>query len=166
MNRWNMSDIENEYLTFILDGEEYGVSILAVQEIRVWSGVTDMPNTPEYIKGVINLRGVIVPIVDLRERLNKNSAVYNENTVVIVLKEIINDKPTVVGVVVDAVSDVYKFSDSEIKPSPDFGAEIDSRFILGMATVEEKIIIMLDAVKLLDIKELYQLMDQNTQIAS
>jgi len=161
-----MSDIENEYLTFILDGEEYGVSILAVQEIRVWSGVTDMPNTPEYIKGVINLRGVIVPIVDLRERLNKNSAVYNENTVVIVLKEIINDKPTVVGVVVDAVSDVYKFSDSEIKPSPDFGAEIDSRFILGMATVEEKIIIMLDAVKLLDIKELYQLMDQNTQIAS
>jgi len=161
-----MSDIENEYLTFILDGEEYGVSILAVQEIRVWSGVTDMPNTPEYIKGVINLRGVIVPIVDLRERLNKNSAVYNENTVVIVLKEIINDKPTVVGVVVDAVSDVYKFSDTEIKPSPDFGAEIDSRFILGMATVEEKIIIMLDAVKLLDIKELYQLMDQNTQIAS
>lgn len=151
-----MSDVENEYLTFILDGEEYGVSILAVQEIRVWSTVTDMPNTPDYVKGVINLRGVIVPIVDLRERLNKSSATYNENTVVIVLKETINEQTVVVGIVVDAVSDVYKFSDKEIKSSPDFGAEIDSRFIYGMATIEEKIIIMLDAVKLLDIKELYQ----------
>jgi len=92
-----MSDVENEYLTFILDGEEYGVSILAVQEIRVWSTVTDMPNTPDYVKGVINLRGVIVPIVDLRERLNKSSATYNENTVVIVLKETINEQTVVVG---------------------------------------------------------------------
>lgn len=161
-----MSDVENEYLTFILDGEEYGVSILAVQEIRVWSSVTDMPNTPEYVKGVINLRGVIVPIVDLRERLNKASATYNENTVVIVLKEKVNDNSIVVGVVVDAVSDVYKFSEAEIKSSPDFGSEIDSRFIFGMATIEEKIIIMLDAVKLLDIKELYQVISQSNRIAS
>jgi len=161
-----MTDVENEYLTFILAGEEYGVSILAVQEIRVWSGVTDMPNTPEYIKGVINLRGVIVPIVDLRERLNKSSATYNENTVVIVLKQRINDKNIVVGVVVDAVSDVYKFTEAEIKSSPDFGSEIDSRFILGMATLENKIIIMLDAVKLLDIKELYQVLDDTGRLAS
>lgn len=161
-----MSDVENEYLTFILDGEEYGVSILAVQEIRVWSNVTDMPNTPDYVKGVINLRGVIVPIVDLRERLNKSSATYNENTVVIVLKERVKNKTIVVGVVVDAVSDVYKFSETEIKSSPDFGEEIDSRFILGMATVEEKIIIMLDAVKLLDIKELYQVASEGDRLAS
>lgn len=161
-----MSDVENEYLTFILDGEEYGISILAVQEIRVWSNVTDMPNTPDYVKGVINLRGVIVPIVDLRERLNKSSADYTENTVVIVLKEKVNDQQVVVGIVVDAVSDVYKFSNSEIKSSPDFGSEIDSRFIYGMATVEDKIIIMLDAVKLLDIKELYQIAGQSNKIAS
>ncbi|MGH1486677.1 MAG: chemotaxis protein CheW [Cellvibrionaceae bacterium] len=161
-----MSDATNEYLTFILDQEEYGVSILAVQEIRVWSAVTDMPNTPDYVKGVVNLRGVIVPIVDLRQRLNKASTEYNENTVVIILKETIDDKSIIVGIVVDAVSDVYKFSNKDVKSSPDFGSEIDSRFIHGMATVEEKIIIILDAKKLLDVKELYQISGSLNQIAS
>ena len=156
----------NEYLTFILDKEEYGVSILAVQEIRVWSAVTDMPNTPDYVKGVVNLRGVIVPIVDLRQRLNKEPTEYNENTVVIILKQVINNNNIIVGVVVDAVSDVYKFAESDVKSSPDFGSEIDSRFIHGMATVEDKIIIMLDAKKLLDVKELYQISGSVNQMAS
>jgi purine-binding chemotaxis protein CheW len=161
-----MSDVANEFLTFILDNEEYGVSILAVQEIRVWSPVTDMPNTPDYVKGVVNLRGVIVPIVDLRQRLNKEAAEYNENTVVIILKEIVDDKEMIVGIVVDAVSDVYKFSTKDIKSSPDFGSEIDSRFIHGMATNKEQIIIILDSKKLLDVKELYQLTGTLNQIAS
>jgi purine-binding chemotaxis protein CheW len=161
-----MSEAANEYLTFILDNEEYGVSILAVQEIRVWTAVTEMPNTPDYVKGVVNLRGVIVPIVDLRRRLNKKSADYNENTVIIILREIIDEKVIIVGVVVDAVSDVYKFSDKDIKPSPDFGSEIDSRFIYGMAVAQEKIIIILDAKKLLDVKELYQISSNLNKIAS
>ncbi len=161
-----MSDPTNEYLTFILDNEEFGVSILAVQEIRVWSTVTDMPNTPDYIKGVINLRGVIVPIVDLRQRLNKSPIEYNENTVVIVLKQAIEDKSIIVGVVVDAVSDVYNFSSKDIKESPDFGSEIDNRFVHGMATTDEKIIVILDAVKLLDVKELYQISGSLNKIAS
>lgn len=161
-----MFEATNEYLTFMLDNEEYGVSILAVQEIKVWSAVTDMPNTPDYVKGVINLRGVIVPIVDLRERLNKRCAEYNENTVVIVLKQMINDKTVVVGIVVDAVSDVYKFTNNEIKSSPDFGSEIDSRFISGMATIDDKIIVILDAVRLLDVEELYQLSENVNKLAS
>jgi len=161
-----MSESTNEYLTFILDNEEYGVSILAVQEIKVWSAVTDVPNTPEYVKGVINLRGVIVPIVDLRERLNKRCAKYNKNTVVIVLKQKIKNKNIIVGIVVDAVSDVYKFSKSEIKSSPDFGSEIDSRFIFGMATINEKIIVILDSLKLLDVEELYQLSENANKLAS
>lgn len=161
-----MSDVTNEYLTFILDEEEYGVSILAVQEIRVWSTVTDMPNTPDYVKGVVNLRGVIVPIVDLRQRLNKAPVEYNENTVVIILKETIEEKTIIVGVVVDAVSDVYKFSLKDIKSAPDFGAQIESRFIRGMATIDDKIIIVLDAKKLLDVKELYQISGNLNQIAS
>lgn len=161
-----MSNTFNEYLTFILDNEEYGISILAVQEIKVWTAVTDMPNTPDYVKGVINLRGVIVPIVDLRQRLNKACAEYNENTVVIVLKQTINDTTVVVGIVVDAVSDVYKFSDSDIKSSPDFGSEIDSRFIAGMATIDDNIIVILDAVKLLDVEELYQLSKNTDKLAS
>jgi len=161
-----MSDTTNEYLTFILDNDEYGVSILAVQEIKVWSAVTDMPNTPDYVKGVINLRGVIVPIVDLRERLNKHCADYNENTVVIVLKQKVSGADMVVGIVVDAVSDVYKFSAGDIKSSPDFGPEIDSRFVSGMATIDEKIIVILDAVKLLDVEELYQIRENVNKLAS
>lgn len=155
-----MTERSQEYLTFIVDGEEFGVSILAVQEIRVWSAVTDMPNTPDYVKGVINLRGVIVPIVDLRGRLNKPSIEYTDNTVVIVLKEIINDKEMVVGIVVDAVSDVYKFYESDVKSSPDFGSEIDSRFVRGMATIEENIIILLDEKKILNVEELYHIADR------
>ncbi len=161
-----MSEVMNEYLTFILDNEEYGVSILAVQEIKVWSAVTDMPNTPDYVKGIINLRGVIVPIVDLRERLSKKSADYNENTVVIFLKQVVDEKSIVVGVVVDAVSDVYKFNESDIKSSPDFGSEIDSRFVSGMATLEDKIIVILDEKKLLDVEELYQISKFTSKMAS
>lgn len=161
-----MSLTSNEYLTFISDSEEFGVSILAVQEIRVWSNVTDMPNTPDFVKGVINLRGVIVPIVDLRERLNKPSVDYNENTVVIVLKGKVDEREMVVGIVVDAVSDVYKFSHQDVKETPDFGSSIDSRFVAGMATIENKIIIILDESKLLDVKELYDIPNQTNKIAS
>ena len=161
-----MSDATQEYLTFIINEEEYGISILAVQEIRVWSAVTDMPNTPDYVKGVINLRGVIVPIIDLRQRFSNVEAEYNENTVVIVLKEVINEQTVIIGIVVDAVSDVYKFSTQEIKSSPDFGAAIDNHFINGMATHKDNIIILLDSKKLLDIKELYQSSKQLEQLAS
>lgn len=161
-----MSNLSQEYLTFIVDEEEFGISILAVQEIRVWSAVTDMPNTPDFVKGVINLRGVIVPIVDLRERLNKKSVEYTINTVVIVLKRKFEEKEVTLGIVVDAVSDVYKFSDSDIKSSPDFGSQIDSKFVQGMATVDDKIIILLDESRLLDVKELYQLTENIEKIAS
>lgn len=156
----------NEYLTFILENEEYGVSILAVQEIKVWAAVTDMPNTPDYVKGVINLRGIIVPIVDLRQRLNKKFSEYNKNTVVIILKQSVDNKSIMVGIVVDAVSDVYKFKDSDIKTPPDFGTEIESQFISGMATDGDKIIVILDSHKLLDVKELYQISDSINRAAS
>ena len=161
-----MSDVSNEYLTFILDGEEYGVGILAIQEIRVWSAATDVPNTPDYVRGVVNLRGTIVPIVDLRQRLNKDPIEYTDNTVVIVLKQIIEETTLIVGIVVDAVSDVYKLTDADIKSTPDFGSEIDSRFIKGMATLEEHIIIILDSERLLDVKELYQISGSINKLAS
>jgi len=146
---------EHEYLTFELGAEEYGVDILCVQEIRVWSSVTEIPDTPDYLKGVINLRGVIVPIIDLRLRFRYQPKDYNETTVVIVLKTLVNGKSTMVGIVVDAVSDVYKVSPQEEKASPDFGSQIDSRFIKGMATMSEKIIILLNAEILLDVEALF-----------
>jgi len=146
---------EHEYLTFELGSEEYGVDILCVQEIRVWSAVTGIPDTPDYLKGVINLRGVIVPIIDLRLRFKYQAKDYNETTVVIVLKALVNGKNTMVGIVVDAVSDVYKVSPQDEKESPDFGSQIDSRFIKGMATISGKIIILLKSEKLLDVEDLF-----------
>ena len=145
-----------EILSFILDDEEFGVDILCVKEIRVWTSVTEIPNTPSYLKGVINLRGTIIPIIDLSERFQRPAKEYNETTVVIILHAMIEGKEAVVGIVVDAVSDVYKFSEKQIRPPPDFGSEIDSRFINGMATLSEKIVILLNSSKLLNAEELYR----------
>ncbi|MEE8056574.1 MAG: chemotaxis protein CheW [Pseudomonadales bacterium] len=151
------SEAENEYLTFILDKEEFGVDILCVQEIRGWSQVTNIPNTPDYLKGVINLRGVIVPIVDLRLRFAREAMEYNATTVVIVLRAIKEGQAVTVGIVVDAVADVYKVDAKEIRDAPNFGSKIDNRFIQCMATIGEKILILLDSDKLLDVEELYNI---------
>ena len=105
-----MVEVEQEYLTFILQGEEYGIDILCVQEIRVWSPVTELPNKPEYIKGVINLRGVIIPIIDLRQRFGKTALEYTEQTVTIILKNKQDKNSMVVGIVVDAVSGALRIS--------------------------------------------------------
>lgn len=152
-----MIEMEQEYLTFILDDEEFGVDILCVQEIRVLSKITSLPNKPNYIKGVINLRGVIIPIVDLRERFDKTSLTYNEQTVIIILRNQDVAKPMVVGIVVDAVSDVYKFTLSAIRNAPDFGNKIERSFIHGLASNEDKLIILLDSNTLLNQEELYNL---------
>ncbi len=158
LKKENLND--HEYLTFILAGEEYGIDILKVQEIRGWSPVTEMPNTPNYLRGVINLRGVIVPIVDLRERFSRPLMEYDATTVVIVLRAEINSKKVVLGVVVDAVSDVYKVDDQDVKSAPDLGGNVDSQFLTGMATIDEKIIILLCAEKLLDAEVLYNVSSQ------
>jgi purine-binding chemotaxis protein CheW len=147
---------EKEYLTFILNGEEFGVDILCVQELRVWSAVTELPNKPVYIKGVINLRGVIIPIIDLRQRFGLTPLDYNEQTVTIILRSPDNTQPMVVGIVVDAVSEVYKFSLNSIRKPPAFGQQIDSCFLEGLASVDEKLIILLNSSSLLDQNELYQ----------
>jgi purine-binding chemotaxis protein CheW len=148
---------EKEYLTFILNGEEFGVDILCVQELRVWSTVTELPNKPVYIKGVINLRGVIIPIIDLRQRFGLTPLDYNEQTVTIILRSPDSTQPMVVGIVVDAVSEVYKFSLNSIRKPPAFGQQIDSCFLEGLASVDEKLIILLNSSSLLDQNELYQM---------
>jgi len=148
-------EIEQEYLTFILDDEEFGIDILCVQEIRVWSSVTELPNKPDYIKGVINLRGVIIPIIDLRQRFGSAPLEYDEQTVTIILKSQNQDDPMVVGIVVDAVSEVYKFDAKLIRKHPDFGHKIERCFIQGLASIEDKLIILLDSKALLNQEELY-----------
>ncbi|PND37799.1 chemotaxis protein CheW [Paucibacter aquatile] len=128
-----------QFLTFRIGGEEYGIDILRVQEIRSYEPPTRVAHSPDFIKGVVNLRGVIVPIVDLRMRLGQ-SGEYNAFTVVIVL----NVAQRIVGVVVDSVSDVLELSAEEIKPRPEVAAALDARFITGLGKIGERMLILLD----------------------
>ncbi len=137
-----------QYLTFVLAGEEYGVDILRVQDIRGWSAVTPIPNTPSYVQGVLNLRGTVVPIIDLRLRLGMEKIAYGTTTVIVVVNAVHDGKPRVVGLVVDGVSDVCNVSEEDARPAPDFGASIDVGFMRGMATVREKMVILLDVDRL------------------
>lgn len=148
------SDDGQQYLTFVLAGEEYGVDILRVQEIKGWDSVTHIPNTPEYVRGVINLRGTIVPIIDMRIRFNLEQLAYGPTTVVIVLRVQSDKGDRIMGIVVDGVSDVYNMSDDDIKDSPDFGSAVDTDFVKGLATVNEKMVIILDIDHMLNSREL------------
>jgi purine-binding chemotaxis protein CheW len=145
---------EDQLLTFILADEEYGVDILRVQEIKGWDSVTPIPNTPKHIRGVINLRGTIVPIIDLRMRFNLLNIPYGPTTVVIVLKVVSNGKERTMGIVVDAVSDVYNINEEAMKPPPDFGSVISIGYVKGLATVGENMVIVLDIDQLLNSDEL------------
>ena len=135
----------NEYLTFTLGKEEYGMPILNVQEIRGYDAVTTLANTPEFIKGVVNLRGIIVPIVDMRIKFHLGHAEYNELTVVIIL----NVANRVIGMVVDGVSDVITLNAGQVKPAPEFGSAIDTRYVMGIGTVDERMLILVDIEKLM-----------------
>ncbi len=140
----------DQLLTFILAGEEYGVDILRVQEIKGWDSVTPIPNTPKHILGVINLRGTIVPIIDLRLRFNLESIPYGPTTVVIMLKVKSEERIRTMGIVVDGVSDVYNLAQDAMKPPPDFGSVISVDFVKGLATVGEHMVIVLDIDHLLN----------------
>ena len=148
-----------EFLTFRLGAEEYAIEILKVQEIRGWEAPTAIANTPEFIKGVINLRGTIVPIVDLRLKF-KGEAKYDEFTVVIIL----SIARRVVGIVVDAVSDVITLAPAQIRPAPEFGGTLDTRFITGLGTVAERMLILTDIERLMTSRDM-QLVDNAAEAA-
>jgi purine-binding chemotaxis protein CheW len=139
-----------EYLTFILGKEEYGIEILKVQEIRSYEAVTKIANTPDFIKGVINLRGSIVPIIDLRMRFNLSEAVYNEFTVVIIL----NFNRRITGIVVDGVSDVLDLTNAQISPVPELVSSIDTQYLLGLGSIDERMLILIDIERLMTSQEM------------
>jgi len=134
-----------EFLTFTLGPEEYGIDILKVQEIRGYDAVTTIANTPKFIKGVINLRGIIVPIVDMRIKFNLENVTYDQLTVVIIL----NLASRVVGMVVDGVSDVIALTPEQIKIAPQFGATLDTKYLMGLGTVDQRMLILVDIEKLM-----------------
>ena len=134
-----------ELLTFTLGSEEYGMDILKVQEIRGYDTVTTIANSPDFIKGVINLRGIIVPIVDMRIKFHLGNITYNELTVVIIL----NIANRVMGIVVDGVSDVIALTADQFKAAPEFSSSLDMEYINGVGTVDDRMIIIVDIEKLM-----------------
>ncbi len=144
-------DDHHQYLTFYLAGEIYAVDILQVEEIRGWNGATRVPNQPPHVKGVVNLRGAIVPVLDLRDRFALSRQDYTEDTVVIVLRfeEPSGGASRVMGVIVDAVSDVVDATPRDVSSTPDFGSRLDTRFICGLATVADSMVMLLDVAALL-----------------
>ena len=149
-NEQAVSGESRELLTFTLGSEEYGIDILKVQEIRGYEAVTTIANAPEFIKGVINLRGIIVPVVDMRIKFKLGSVTYDETTVVIIL----NVANRVVGMVVDGVSDVTTLKADEIKPAPEFGSGLDVKYLQGLGTVDERMIILVDIEKLMSSRDM------------
>ncbi|MEN8167035.1 MAG: chemotaxis protein CheW [Pseudomonadota bacterium] len=145
---------DGQFLSFTLGGEHYGVDILRVQEIKGWEEVRPLPDTPEFIKGVLDLRGVIVPIIDLRSRFNFASVEYTPTTVTIVLSVERAGKPLIIGVVVDGVSDVLNVKCAEVRKAPDLGTHINTQYITGMFTQNERMIVLLDADRLFNPDEL------------
>jgi len=138
-----------QYLTFMLAGEEYGVDILRVQEIKGWDKATRIPHTAKYILGVINLRGAVVPIIDLRCRFGLGSSDFGPTTVVIVVRAATRSGERTVGMVVDAVSEVYNVDMAATKPPPDVCANTDTIFVKALATIGEKMLILLDIDRLI-----------------
>jgi purine-binding chemotaxis protein CheW len=140
----------HEFLAFTLGAEEYGIDIQQVQELRGYEAVTHIANAPEFIKGVVNLRGVIVPILDMRLRFGLKDPTYDQFTVVVILK--VRDRT--IGLVVDSVSDVSALTPEQIKPAPEFGNAMDVRYLTGIATVGERMLALLDIEKMLSGEEM------------
>jgi purine-binding chemotaxis protein CheW len=139
-----------EFLAFTLGSEEYGIDILKVQEIRGYEAVTRIANAPDFIKGVINLRGIIIPVVDMRIKFKLGTPVYDQFTVVIIL----NIGGRIVGMVVDSVSDVTTLLPEQVRPAPDMGASFNSDYMIGLGTIDERMLILVDIDKLMSSGEM------------
>nr|WP_329605295.1 chemotaxis protein CheW [Undibacterium fentianense] len=140
----------HEFLAFTLGSEEYGIDILKVQEIRGYEAVTRIANAPDFLKGVINLRGIIVPIVDMRIKFNLGTPTYDQLTVVIIL----NIGTRVVGMVVDSVSDVMTLLPEQVRPAPEMNTTFNDDFLIGLGTLEERMLILVDIEKLMSSPEM------------
>jgi purine-binding chemotaxis protein CheW len=141
--------VEGKYLTFSLAGEEYGIGILKVKEIIGMMIVTSVPRTPDFVKGVINLRGKVIPVMDLRLRFSMPEGSYTERTCIIVVEIRGSTNDLVLGIVVDSVSEVLSIREEQIEGAPEFGSRMDTRYILGMAKIDGRVKILLDIDRVL-----------------
>jgi len=146
-----------KYLTFYLEEEKYGIGILKVKEIIGMMPITSVPRTPEYVKGVINLRGKVIPVIDLRAKFDMETIEYNERTCIIVVEIDSQSSTVLIGIVVDAVSEVLNIKEDEIEETPTFGTKLDTEYILGMAKMEGGVKILLNIDKVLNNEEIADL---------
>ncbi len=155
---WDEGDV-TQILTFTLNDEEYGVDILQVNTIREWEPITSLPDTPDYIKGVLNVFDSIVPIIDLRLRFGLPQVEYTPTTVVILLNVHYQDKNLVIGIVVDSVSDTYTIKPENIKQKPQVGEHIKVNYLKGLIDIDDSLILLLDSSKILSEQQLAQVSD-------
>jgi len=150
---------DGKYLTFSLKKEEYGIPILKVKEIIGMMEITDVPKTPNFIKGVINLRGKIIPVMDLRLKFTMEEKEYNERTCTIVVEVNINNLKSLMGIVVDSVSEVLNILHNEIEPPPQYGSKVDEEYLIGMGKVKGKVVMLLNIEKIINSEELVNLLN-------
>ena len=143
-----------KYLTFSLSDEEYGLGIIKVKEIIGMMAITSVPRTPEFIKGVINLRGKVIPVMDLRLKFSMEPIPYSDRTCIIVVEVDSNESTVLIGIVVDSVSEVLNINEDEIEETPTFGTSLNTEYILGMAKIEGGVKILLDIDKVLSTEEI------------
>lgn len=147
----------NQYLTFVLGAETFAIGILSIKEIIEYSSLTDVPMMPPYVRGVINLRGAVVPVIDLAVRFGRPSAPVTKRTCIVIIEVMANDERQVIGIVVDAVNEVLDIPAADVEPPPAFGTGIRTDFILGMGKVHNKFVILLDVNHVLAFEELANL---------
>ncbi len=161
MNKANinvhLNQSDNQYLCFLLNDETYAIDILSVREIRGWEAVRALPAMPSFVKGVLDLRGSIIPVIDLRLRFGQEQVEYTETTVIIVVRAALEEGSQTFGAVVDSVSDVLDAHDHEIMPSPNLGGNVDTRYLQGMVSIDGQMIVLLDANKVFNPKEFEEL---------
>lgn len=143
-------DYDGEVLSFRIDDIEYALDILRVQEIRGWTAVTRIPRTPVYVKGVLNLRGAVVPVIDLRLRFGMVERPYDDTTVIIIINVEKDGRTRDIGMVVDAVSDVFSYAKDEVRPAPEIGTNVRQHYIAGIVSRDDRMVIMLDIDNVLD----------------
>ncbi len=149
--------VAHQFITFCIGDEEYGIDILAVREIKAWSAVTELPNTPEFVLGVLNLRGIILPVFDLRCRFGMGRTAPGERHVII----IVNAGDKLIGVLVDLVAEILTLADAEVRAVPEMGFTIDQEFLFGLAAVGERLVALIDVEHLFDIATLLDVTTHN-----
>lgn len=159
-----MTAVDQKLLTFSLAEEAYGVSILKVKEIIGMMDITPVPRTPDFIKGVVNLRGKIIPIMDLRIKFGMTAQEYNERTCIIVVEIDMKGSQKLLGVVVDMVSEVVTVSPEQIEPPPEYGTHAEHNFILGIGKIKEKVVIILDIDEVFLCEEVLKMLDNAQQL--